>query len=267
MAISSEQIVYTYKIAKKAYEKEISKDEAIQELVTKAKMNEGSVKIILVQIFPKLMNGEKFTRTLSVAFFEYFLVNILKDYGHEKLSLALNGLKKHIDYIANRGDSKIKLRIIYKKYLEKLTKPTSSMKQDENEQDEIVLFYKKNKTKQEVIENLLNAKEKEPEIIIINSKSYKRDNKTIAQIKYIRGFKCQICNTSIIKKDGSRYVEAAHITPKYKTGQETPDNIILLCPNHHKEFDLGNRQDINRTKEYVEFVLNGKKYKISLLTK
>lgn len=50
----------------------------------------------------------------------------------------------------------------------------------------------------------------------------------------------KICSTTIMKKDGRKYVEAAHIKSKHLKGRETLSNIILLCPNYHKEFDLGN---------------------------
>jgi predicted restriction endonuclease len=73
-----------------------------------------------------------------------------------------------------------------------------------------------------------------------------------------------MCGTSILKKDGSFYVEAAHITEKKHKGPESPDNILILCPNHHKEFDFGNKKIIDRTKEKLYFELNGRKYNISL---
>lgn len=33
--------------------------------------------------------------------------------------------------------------------------------------------------------------------------------------------------------------EIHHITPTSEGGTDSPDNIILLCPNHHKQADLG----------------------------
>ena len=33
--------------------------------------------------------------------------------------------------------------------------------------------------------------------------------------------------------------EIHHITPLRDGGEETSDNLILLCPNHHKQADLG----------------------------
>ena len=83
-------------------------------------------------------------------------------------------------------------------------------------------------------------------------------------IKYLRDFKCQICGVAIEKRDGQLYVEAAHIDPKHKKGTETLENIILLCPNHHKEFDLGSREILERNKDMIEFKLNGRVHQINL---
>ena len=112
---------------------------------------------------------------------------------------------------------------------------------------------------------MINLKPTDPELIEIKSISYKRDNKTIAQLKILRDFKCQICGTAIKKKDGSYYVEAAHIKPKHQQGRETPDNIILLCPNHHKEFDFGDRIIHLQDTEKVIFTLNGQRHELKLL--
>jgi predicted restriction endonuclease len=152
------------------------------------------------------------------------------------------------------------MRYIYAKYL---AVPIDT--HDEQEQKEIIHEFKnQNKSKQEIIAELKNLKPTDPEVVIIRSKSYKRDNRTIAQIKILGDFKCQICSTSIKKKDGTFYIEAAHIEPKHKKGCETPDNILLLCPNHHKEFDFGDRNISLHDKEKIQFTLNGLEYKISL---
>ena len=135
---------------------------------------------------------------------------------------------------------------------------------DEKEQNELEQFFKKNKSKADILNDLKNIKDTGPVEIIINHKTFKRDNKTIAQLKIIRDFKCQVCGVSIPKKDGSKYVEAAHIISKHIKGKETPDNIILLCPNHHKEFDLGEPEIIIQDVNQIEFLLNGKLHKLKL---
>jgi len=146
-----------------------------------------------------------------------------------------------------------------------LPEPTIEDNEDEKEQIEIFkVIRQENKSKQSIIKELKNLKETDPEQIVINSKSFKRDNKTIIQIKYIREFKCQICGTAIKKKDGSYYVEAAHIKPKHQKGRETPSNIIILCPNHHKEFDIGERIIITQNENQIIFTLNGQRHELNL---
>jgi len=134
---------------------------------------------------------------------------------------------------------------------------------NEKEQEEILPIVK-NLQRMQIIKELSEVSPQIPELIEFSGKQYKRDNKTIVELKILRSFKCQICETTILKKDGSFYVEAAHITEKKHKGPESPDNILILCPNHHKEFDFGNKKIIERTKEKIIFELNGKKYNLSL---
>ena len=116
----------------------------------------------------------------------------------------------------------------------------------------------------EIINELRNLSPTDPEQIEIKSKTYKRDNKTIVQLKIIRDYKCQICGDNIRKRNGSYYIEAAHITPKRQKGNELPSNILILCPNHHKEFDLGEREILYRDENSLKIRLNGKEYSIDL---
>lgn len=254
-----------FNISKEVYEKGISKGDGVNKLVGEINFNKGSAQMIIGQIFPRLLDGEKFTRTLSVDLFDSFLKFIQEDYGEERLKSSLAALKMHIDYIKDKGDSKIGLRKVYQRYLASLTIENEISKEDEIEQDEISEYLKKNKTRKELIDELNNTENDDSEKVTVNHQHYKRNNKIIALIKVLRNFKCQICGYSIQKKDGSKYIEAAHIMPKHKKGKENPENIILLCPNHHKEFDFGNLLISNHTKEEIEFSLNGILHKLSLL--
>lgn len=255
-----------YSISKKVYDNTISKKDGVNELV-KANFKYNSA-MIIIPLLKKMLDGENLTRTLKVDLFEYFLSQILIDYGPNKLALALSSLKLHIEYAAaNNNDSKIKLKAVCEIYKNKLKNIDVSFQQNvenEREQEEIVEYLRKTKTKEEIINDLKQKKPLEPQFIIINNKQYKRDNKTIAEIKIARDFQCQICDTFILKKDGKRYIEAAHIISKSNKGQELPENIILLCPNHHKEFDLGDCQIQTQSKSHIEFLLNGKSYNINL---
>ena len=118
--------------------------------------------------------------------------------------------------------------------------------------------------RKKLIEELKALTPSMPQQVVINGKTYDRDNKTIAILKFLRGSKCQICGGSILKKNGEHYIEAAHIKRKSTKGPETPDNILILCPNHHKEFDLGDRNIINHSAERIALELNGNRYDIDL---
>ncbi len=154
-----------------------------------------------------------------------------------------------------------KLKNIYS-YLTGKTFDESVLDIDLIQQDELVELLKKDK--KQIITDLENLDENKTETVIVKHKTYKRDNKTIAQIKVLRDFKCQICGTQIKKGKGGFYIEAAHIKPKNKMGRETPDNILVLCPNHHKEFDYGSRKIIDHNKSFIEFNMNERTYKLNL---
>ncbi|MFA6619096.1 MAG: HNH endonuclease [Candidatus Neomarinimicrobiota bacterium] len=113
---------------------------------------------------------------------------------------------------------------------------------------------------------MLQAVDRAKEVCVeINGKIWKRNNALICLIKKIRGCRCQLCGYTIKTKDGSYYAEGAHIIAKNTgKGRETPNNIIILCPNHHKEFDLGDREIISYTDKILIFKMNGKEYRVDL---
>lgn len=63
------------------------------------------------------------------------------------------------------------------------------------------------------------------------SRSIKRENK----------WRCQICGSYITLPDQLRYAEGHHLHPlgsKYE-GPDVRENILIVCPTHHAEFDYG----------------------------
>jgi hypothetical protein len=260
MEIPKELTPLAYDLSKQVFEGKLTFKEGQKELVGDNRMNSNSA-ADYINNFRCMLEGKRFTRTNNAYSMEYFFDNIYKDYGSSGLSNALTALRLHIEYYEDIQKVVMhKMRDIYTKYL---AVPIDTP--DEQEQKEIIREFKnQKKTKQDIIAELKNLKPTDPEEVTINSKSFKRDNRTVAQIKILRDFSCQICSTTIKKKDGTFYIEAAHIEPKHRKGRETPDNILLLCPNHHKEFDLGDRNILLHDKDKIHFILNGKEHKISL---
>ena len=63
-----------------------------------------------------------------------------------------------------------------------------------------------------------------------------RYQKLVEHIKQTRGRKCQICQYSFIMDNGNEYCEAHHIQYLSENGSQNSDNVVLLCPNHHRMF-------------------------------
>jgi hypothetical protein len=68
-----------------------------------------------------------------------------------------------------------------------------------------------------------------------------RDTKLARRIKMEYNWKCQICGSKIILSNGEAYAEGHHTMPlgRIHNGPDVEDNIIILCPTHHAEFDYG----------------------------
>lgn len=67
-----------------------------------------------------------------------------------------------------------------------------------------------------------------------------RDNSIVRKLKSIYDNSCQICGLRS-NKSQITFVEGAHIKPLggIHNGRDTLTNLLCLCPNHHKLFDLG----------------------------
>lgn len=206
-----------------------------------------------------MLDGVLCTRSIQPEIRDYMLSRIQWKYGNERLRIALKAYMEHITYYEGKTKSNLhKERNLYAKYVESLKSQVA-----QNPEDELLSLIKDSK-REEIIAELKSIKVTDPEQITIHSHVYSRDSKTIAQLKILRSFTCQICGTQIPKADGTYYIEAAHITPKAMKGPELPSNILILCPNHHKEFDFGKLLILERNEKYIRFNLNGKEYTISL---
>ena len=62
---------------------------------------------------------------------------------------------------------------------------------------------------------------------------YKKSKK----LKKLYHNKCQICNYSFPEYVTSGYSEVHHVWPMANNGDDDYDNMLVLCPNHHTEFD------------------------------
>ena len=115
----------------------------------------------------------------------------------------------------------------------------------------------------------LNERMKEltPERVqrIVNQ-TIRKDTAIVQKLKEASQFRCQFpsCDAQIRTKQGGLYIEVAHIQPVAKGGQSTLGNLLVLCPNHHKEFDHGALAVEKQTPDGVSGTLNGRWFEITL---
>jgi hypothetical protein len=76
-----------------------------------------------------------------------------------------------------------------------------------------------------------------------------------ALVKTAREGRCQLCEclgrtpVSFMTRDGTPYAEAHHVFPVSKGGSLGAGNIMVLCPNHHREVHHGDFEILQYRKE------------------
>lgn len=86
-----------------------------------------------------------------------------------------------------------------------------------------------------------------------------RDTETARVLKLRHRNQCQICGVAILLWGGFTYAEAHHIKPlgHPHNGPDTPSNMIVLCPNHHAQCDLGAiRLDIESLRRVPDHIID-----------
>ena len=97
-----------------------------------------------------------------------------------------------------------------------------------------------------------------------------RDTKKVRELKVMYEDKCQVCGHTIDVSKDTRYSEVHHIHPLKNGGADNFDNMIVLCPTHHVEFDykiIGIHDDkktiIDKNREDVGKITMRKNHKLA----
>ncbi|WP_128478353.1 HNH endonuclease [Halorussus pelagicus] len=68
-----------------------------------------------------------------------------------------------------------------------------------------------------------------------------RNTQIVKELKNRYEHTCQVCGDQRRGNDGEPYAEGHHIRPlgQPHNGKDEKSNILILCPNHHADFDYG----------------------------
>lgn len=69
------------------------------------------------------------------------------------------------------------------------------------------------------------------------------------------GCRCQICGLTFQMDNGNYYCEAHHLIPISEDGSQGPENVIILCANHHRVFHYA-KNNINIREENGEKIIS-----------
>lgn len=119
MVTQDKNLIYQY--AKKVYEKKMSRDEALVLIEAKLKklvFNKTSMSYY-IEAFCYMLDGRKYTRSISTELRVFYLEKILEEYGVQKLKKALDAFMKHIEYYEGINNTHRKIeREIYDDFSE-----------------------------------------------------------------------------------------------------------------------------------------------------
>lgn len=109
--------------------------------------------------------------------------------------------------------------------------------------NEVHLLLGSDEFKKKIIADLKKIQETP---IVRKQKVHFRNKKIMDDLKKLYGYHCQFCgyNFSRIPTKKGFYIEASHIIPVSEQSKQkdvdlnSPDNIVITCPNHHKMIDV-----------------------------
>jgi hypothetical protein len=110
---------------------------------------------------------------------------------------------------------------------------------------EHALFGKTRETQSEAAERspsvFLHAPDKNPEQTTTEQDRLLRDQTVVTELKTLYDHTCQLCGYRLQRAEDAGYSEVHHIKPlgDPHNGPDIPENMLVLCPNHHADFDNG----------------------------
>lgn len=220
--IPKEQIEYAYSVFIELYNGHLNRQEAIEQ-ISQQGMKPGSA-LIYLQVFTNLMDGEKFTRTLSSDSFDYFLSKAYSEYGKYQTIISLAALEEHIKYFEGEKNFQMGLvREIYERYI---TLVSNKIKTELSVDEEESLFPEGKEAFR-----MHRFKERNRKLIEKAKVVYSQINADLP---------CQVCGFSfgnVYGEVGLGFIEAHHLIPISELKIETPtriEDIAFVCSNCHR---------------------------------
>lgn len=225
MKISNAAINESYHLAKRHYNGDLSIRDAVDQLNEKFGMNRNSAKDYILN-FRLMIDGEVYKRCNNGYATEYLLSNIFSDFGATALKNALKSVKGHIEYYEPLRNAKLNnIRAIHAKYEQLLQLDTSEKPIISDAIDDLTAWP----------EGVVR-----PDKVKRSVESYQRNEQVRLSVLARAKGRCEFCGEEgFVMYDGRRYLETHHIIALASEGADTIQNVIAVCPKHHREAHYG----------------------------
>jgi 5-methylcytosine-specific restriction endonuclease McrA len=223
--ITRDEYAAAYKLARLVIDGNRSRQWARGEL-KKLGLNETSADFFIGNL-QCMLKGHIYRKAMSAEATDAFLSWILQDYDEAALDRAVTALRLHIPYYRTSTSRPGKLKPA-KKLLDVLRK------------------YEKFGSVPTSVLGVLNDLEKPPDGETSPDRAkriisaFKRNDRVRAFVALRSEGRCEYCGCEGFKLPNSRrYIETHHIISLANQGPDTVENVIALCPNHHREAHYG----------------------------
>lgn len=214
--ITRQQYEAAYRLARRVDAGTLRLTDAKLELV-KVGLNANSA-ADFIYILRHMLRGEIYKRAMSAPATEDFLKWIQRDYGDAALAQALKALALHIPFNGGAMNGHRELLSRYEAAMGAKTVPETAL-------DDL-----------DAPPTGSGAPDRAKRTLHV----FQRDPAVRAHVvKRARGC-CEYCGRQgFLLPNGNHYVEAHHIIALAKQGPDTLENVIALCPEHHREAHFG----------------------------
>lgn len=237
--ITHSQVHATYEIGKRIYSGEIDRTAALSDLESKHSMNSASAQFY-ISAFDYMLKGKATQKTINAYANNYYLENILIDYGPKQLASAIESLRGHVEYYEEKSNSNSKsIRSIIEKYEAILNNSRTLEAFNSKLSHDVAQALKKSQS--EILKEL-EISNKKPEKITVTTEIFKRNQYVIAAALIRANGTCERCLKPAPfsrAKDGTPYLEVHHTIQLAHGGLDTLENVASLCPNCHRDLHFG----------------------------
>jgi len=235
-----------YQIAKLVRDEGVSSTDGAAQMHRDAGINITSAGFV-IYVYLQMSLGVRYKRALSASDSEYFLEKIGEDDGLDRLKLALQAFRLHIEYREGMGVTQRANREILRRqehWIEQRdyfpnADPVDIYDLNAQFTDQVQRSQRDLVTERR---KRLSSASKRPKRVAKLVKLFQRNPDVVAEVLYLAKGICGSCGSRgpfNRRSDGSLYLEVHHKIPLAEGGNDTVENAIALCPNCHRNKHFG----------------------------